>query len=281
MLSPRIRQFLRLQRLALALAGLSFGLVMSIGSDWLAGQGLALLPWIIGVALLSGLVSAFFFLRQPVGVEVAIRSPRTIRSPQEARQYGRRAFVGFVPLYTPKAGTAGAALSPAERAEAVAARDFERLQVEESNLYPTIKAIESHAASLEHCWLLATSGQQVAGSLPYAALLAIYLREKVGLTCKFYYGTAYTISLDDDALVLSKSYDQIQRVFEQAARLGLAPNELVADITTGVRSMTLGMILACLSGDQDVEFVGSRYNAEGRPEGELFPIIFSFEPALS
>lgn len=280
MLSPQIRQFLQLQRIAMALAGLSFGLLSSIFSDWLADQGFFLLPWLGVVAIISGLASAIFFLRKPVGVEVAIRSPQTIRSPEEAEQYARRGFIGFTPLYRPNPGTAAAALSAAERAEAVAALDFERLELEASNLYPTIRAITGHASRLEHCWLLATSGRNVSGSLLYAPLLAAYLHQKKGLKCKFYYGAAYSISLDDDALVLSKTYDQVQRVFEQAARLGLAPRELVADITTGVRSMTLGMVLACLSGDQDVEFVGSHYDALGQPAGELFPIIFSFEPNL-
>jgi hypothetical protein len=127
--------------------------------------------------------------------------------------------------------------------------------------------------------LLTTTGREVAGSRPYAPLLAAYLRQQ-GLKCKFHYGQPYCISLDDDALVLSKTYDQVQHIFQQAARLGLNPQELVADITTGVRSMTLGMVLACLNGDQDVEFIGTHYDAQGRPVGDLFPIIFSFEPTL-
>lgn len=280
MLSPRIRQFLRLQRMAMALAGLTFGLLTSLLADWLASQGLAVLPWLMGVALVSGLITVIFLMRRPVGIEVAIESPRTIRTPEEARQYARRGFIGFVPLYQPQAGTAAAGLSAEARAAALEARDFARLQVEESNLRPTIEAILSHASRLEYCWLLTTRGQATRGSTPYASLLATYLQEQKGVHCKFIYGEAYTISLDDDALVLSKTYDQVQRILAQAERLGLPPQEVIADITSGFRSMALGMILACLSGDQDVEFVGTRYNEAGRPEGELFPIIFSFEPTL-
>jgi hypothetical protein len=158
--------------------------------------------------------------------------------------------------------------------------DFDRLQVEESNLWPTIEAVVSHASRLEHCWLLATRGQHEPGSSPYAPVLAAYLRERKGVKCRFYYGEAYTISLDDDALVLSKAYDQVQRVVAQATRLGLPPQELVADITSGFRSMALGMVLACLNGDQDVQFEGTRYDKLGQPTGKLFPIIFGFEPTL-
>ena len=280
MLSPKIRQFLQLQRLALGLAAFMFGLITSVLSDWLGSSGTNLLPWIVGVALIAGLIGGIAWLRRPVGVEVAIRSPRTIRSTTEAEQYARRGFIGFVPLYRPKSNSLAANLSDAELAQAVEDRDFGRLQVEASNLQPAIEAIVSHAERLEYCWLLTTTGQEVTGSQPNARLLEHYLKQEKGLRCKFHYGAAYTIPLDDDALILSKTYDQVQRILQQAERLGLSPQEIVADITSGLRSMSLGMILACLSGDQDVEFIGTRYNARGEPEGELFPIIFSFEPAL-
>ncbi|MFQ5577273.1 MAG: hypothetical protein ACE5G8_09840, partial [Anaerolineae bacterium] len=193
---------------------------------------------------------------------------------------GRRGFIGFVSLYKPHAGTAAAALSPQERRQAVDALDFDRLQLEASNFRPIIEAIFSHKSELEHCWLLTTKGQQTPGSSPYAPLLVAYLRERKGIRCKFHHGEAYTISLDDDALIFSKTYDQVQRILKQTERLKIASQELVADITGGVRSMTLGMILACLNGDRDVEFVGTRYDERGEPAGDPFPIIFSFEPLL-
>ena len=280
MLTARFRQYLRWQRVLTLVAGLSLGLLSSVFSDWIANQGVRWLPWIAGVALLSSLGSALFLLRKPPGIEVAIESPLTIRSATEAAQVARRGFIGFVPLYRPQPGAAAAALDPTARAAAVEALDFEQLQLEASNLQPTITAIMSHATRLEHCWLLATSGQTAPGSLAYARLLAVYLRQQKGLRCKIHYGQAFTISLDDDALVLSKTYRQVQRIIAQTTRLGLSPREIVADITTGVRSMTLGMVLACLDGDQDVEFVGTHYNAQGEPEGDLFPIIFSFQPNL-
>lgn len=278
--SPQLRRFIQWQRMIMALFGVLFGLVLSVLSDWLVNQGLTYLPWIIVATLIIGLVGLVVTIRRPPGIEVAIRSPLTIRTETEARQYARRGFVGFVPLYKAKRDTAAAQLTAEARAAAVEAGDFDCLQVEDSNLQPTIEAILRHASRLEHCWLLATDGPAGRGSAPYAPLLARYLREKKGLTCRFYYGAAYTISLDDDALVLSKTYDQVQSILKQAHRLGLLPREVVADITTGFRSMTLGIVLACLDGDQDLEFVGTHYNQFGQPEGALFPIIFSFEPTL-
>ena len=279
MLSSRIRRFLRLRQIFSGLAGLGFGLLLSVLSNWLSEKWIGLLPWIAGVAVLMGLISLILSLREPFDIDVAIRSPLTIRSPHEAKLYARRGFVGFVPLYTPKPDTEAEKLSPEERLEAARALDFDRLQIEESNLWPTIQAILAHSSQLEHCWLLATRGRSVPGSLPYAKVLAEYLRQR-GMKCKFHYGDDYVIPLDDDALVLSKTFQQVRRVFREAIKLGIPPRDMVADITTGVRSMTLGMVLACLNGDQDIEFVGTHYNEMGRPVGDLFPLIFSFEPIL-
>jgi len=280
MLSHRIRRFLHVQQMLSGLAGLGFGLLLSVFANWLSEKWIWLLPWVAGIAVLAGLIGFFLSLRKPPGIDVAIQSPLTIRSPQEAKKYARRGFVGFVPLYTPRRGTEAEKLTPEERLRAAKALDFDRLQVKESNLWPTIQAILAHSSRLEHCWLLATRGQEVTGSLPYARVLAEYLRRREGVNCKFHYGGEYTIPLDDDALVLGKTFREVQRVFQEAARLGIPPPEMIADITTGVRSMTLGMVLACLHGDQDIEFIGTHYDETGRPVGELFPLIFSFEPVL-
>lgn len=280
MIPPHVRRFLRMQRIAMTMAGLCFGLLLSVFANWLSEKLVWLIPLVITAALISGVIGVVLYLRKPVSVEVLIRTPRTIRSPADAQRYARRGFVGFVPLYTPKRGMAADALSPEERLKAAEALEFDRLDVEASNLQPTIEAIVSHADRLEHCWLLATKGSNVPGSLPYARLLAEYLRQRKKMQCDFHYGEPLSISLDDDALVLSKTYDQVRQILKEAELKGLSAQEVVADMTTGVRSMTLGMVLACLDGDHDVEFVGTRYDERGQPTGKLFPVIFSFEPVL-
>lgn len=280
MFLSNIRRHIRLQQFMTGATGLVIGILLSVLANFLSEQWLRLVPWLLILALGLGAYTAFLFVRNPPGIEVAIRAPIVIRTPQEAQQYARRGFVGFVPLYTPKRGSPADQLSIADRKEAVDTLDFDRLQLEESNFQPTIVAIQSHASRLEHCWLLATRGSNSPGSLPYARLLAEYLHQRKGLNCSFYYGEEYSITLDDDAIVLSKTYDQVRRVFAEAFRMGIASSEMVADIVTGFRSMTLGMILSCLDKDQDIEFVGTHYNELGNPGGDLFPIVFSFEPLL-
>ena len=281
MFSARIKEFLRFQRLAMASAGMSFGLLVSVFSNWLSEQGIGWLPWVIGVAIVSGAASAVYFFRQSVGIKVSIQSPRTIPTAGEAKPDPRGGVTGFVSPARPPTDRAAAELTPAAPPQAIATRDFDRLQLESSNLWPLIEAILSHQSELEHCWLITTAaGPNTPASAPYALLVEAYLRTRKNLHCKFYHGQIYSIPLDDDALVLTKTYEQVKHILSQAKRLKIAPQELVADITGGLRSMTLGMILACLDREQDVEFIGTRYDENGAPTGNLFPIIFSFEPEL-
>ena len=275
----QFRRFLKPKRLTGGLAGFCFGVLIAAITDTLAAQSVAILSAIAIVALIAWLVS--LLIQYPSDIEVSIHSPQTIRNQYEAQHYSRLAFVGFVPLYRPKRGTAAAALTPEERQTAVDALDFDRLQLEESNLEPTIAAICAHQSQLQHCWLIATLGAEAPGSLPYARLLAEYLRQRKGLTCDFHYGQQYAVPLEDDALVLSKTYDLIRRVFTESKRHNIPQHGIVADITTGFRSMTLGMVLASLDRSRDIEFIGTHYNSDGEPQGDLTPIIFSFEPALN
>lgn len=278
MLTSRLRRFLHLQQLSFWIAGTASGIVLSVLANYLTDN----LDWLyivvaIGVAaLVVGVVTS---MRKINEIEVAIHAPQTIDTPAEAKMYARKAFVGFVPLYKAKEHTPAAQLTPTERHDAVVDLAFDRLCVEESNLKPTIEAIVAHSASLQHCWLLTTAGKDKAGSHPYARLLAEYLRQCKGLTCEFHYGPEYTISLDADAAVLGKTYDHVKQVLGEAADKQIGHNEIVADITTGVRSMVLGMVLACLDKDRDIEFIGTNYDDNGRPSGPLLPIIFGFELA--
>lgn len=283
MINSRVRRVLRLEQFAIAFTSVAFGLLMSILANRLSDQMSNLIPFILVVAVIGAIATAFLYLRQRPGAEVVIRAPITIRTPQEGLNNARRGYIGFVPLFKPSRASAANQLTPEERQHAVDVMDFAALDLPNSNLQPTITAITTHASRLEHCWLFTTAGtnKSAKGSQPYASLLAAYLKRECGLDCQFYYGDAYRISMDDDALVLDKTYRQVRQVFSQAERLGLEPREIIADITTGTRSMMLGIVLACLDLDHDIEFIGSDYNMEGQPEGPLIPMIFSVEAHIA
>jgi hypothetical protein len=280
MFSSRFRRYLRLQQISTAIASLFVGMLLSVFSNWLSEQWQNLLPLIVALTVIAVGFWLFVMIRQPAGIDVLIRAPRTFRAVSEEKIYARSGFVGFVPIFTPKAGSKAERLTLPKREGAIQNLDFDTLNLEESNLAPTIKAILAHRSRLQHCWLLSTRGKEIAGSLPVARLLAEYLKQKHGVSCHFHYSEEESIMLDDDALVLSKTYELVRRVFFAAEKMGLPAREMVANITTGFRSMTLGMILACLDKDRDIEFVGTQYDQKGKPASDLVPITFSFETVL-
>ena len=62
------------------------------------------------------------------------------------------------------------------------------------------------------------------------------------------------------------AYEAVREVFErEAAEEGLAPEEIIADITGGTKPLTAGMVLAALTASGALEYVESERDAEGRP----------------
>jgi hypothetical protein len=278
MIPPRIRKYLGFSQLVTSIASLLFGMTISIASNFLSDQWSKFLPYFGGATLVALGLSFWVWLHKPAGMDILIRAPRTVTTEAEALRYARRGFISFVPLFT-QHGPPSENLAPDERELAIKNLDFEKLHFEKSNLAPTIKAILTHASQLEHCWLLSTTSKNGPGTQKTARLLAEYLKQNYKLSCQFHYGDDLCVTMDEDTEILQKTYDIVKEIFEKAERsLGILGKEMVVNITTGVRSMTLGMVLACLDGERDIEFIGTKYDDNtGKPTGDLLPITFSFE----
>ncbi len=69
----------------------------------------------------------------------------------------------------------------------------------------------------------------------------------------------------------------VRSVFEQfAPRVGLAPSDIIADMTGGTKSMTAGMVLACSDFNAVLEHVPTRFSGAGQPMLPLDPIEVIF-----
>ena len=53
---------------------------------------------------------------------------------------------------------------------------------------------------------------------------------------------------------------------ELEARYKPDDSGILVDLTGGVRSMQVGVLLACLRPEQDIHLVGSRYTQDGKPD---------------
>lgn len=278
----RLRRAFQIRQLTAILTGFTAGLLVDLLSDWLGESGTGLVPVIVAVCVVGFLLSAWFWLRDPGRVGLRLEPVKTVRTEAEKQRTARRGMIACVSLYRPTGRSQAAELSPEEWRTAAEQLDYHALDLVNSNLAPTIDAITTHASRLEHCWLIGTSNTdpQVPGSGIYAPVLEAYLQQECGVECNIHYGSDLDVSLQDDALVFNRTVELMQIIFKEAEGLGLAPADMVADFTSGIRSMSLGIILACLDGDRDIQMIGTRYGADGRWTEDRFPIIFGFEPIL-
>ena len=275
-------KILRPTTLIPAIAGFLLAILLDVLVNTIAGLGGQVLTAVFILTLLFGLLALWFSARpQPTRVKI---EPVPLDTPANRLIHARRGLIAFVSLYQPKDQNQQAkpgAVVPA-RVAAAQKGDYEALDLENSNLATIIATIAAHAHRLEHCWLIATTtGSPDTSSLTYLPPLIAYLKKKHGLKIQFHTGANYAIRIDrDDALITNQTRSLVNRIYEEAHALKLAEQDVVADFSGGYRSMTLGMILACLNKGRDIQFAGTRYDANARPTGDIFPILFNFEAEL-
>jgi hypothetical protein len=118
-------------------------------------------------------------------------------------------------------------------------------------------ALEHHHRSggAAHCWLVM---QDITPVREAFNQLSQKLLEQ-GLATRLH--PIYIRQLDVQA-----AYTAVRAVFErEAVEEGIAPSEVIADITGGTKPLTAGMVLAALTVGGELEYVESERDAAGRP----------------
>jgi hypothetical protein len=123
-------------------------------------------------------------------------------------------------------------------------------------------AIEYHLdeETLQVLWLIASSQ-----TLAVAGELAERYRGRINAIC---WGEDYRVDPDR----VEYTYNLVQRIFEQESLdRKLAPQEIIADITGGMKPMTAGMALACLAHNRDMQYMVSVRDESGEPRRDVPP----------
>lgn len=150
-----------------------------------------------------------------------------------------------------------------------------------SNLHTLLTAIKAHGSSLERIWLLGTADpEQGRGSGSIFNDLKGYIlrnKESLGLQNEVIVDYLGLIPMKFDNQVTECARRAVDEVFDHAADYGLKQRDIIADCTGGTKSMTLGVILACLEEDRDIQLIGSEYKPDGWPDGATAsPMIFEY-----
>ncbi|NKQ38575.1 MAG: hypothetical protein HF967_03715 [Methanosarcinales archaeon] len=147
-------------------------------------------------------------------------------------------------------------------------KKYEMFDLENSNLGHNIKSILTHSTKLKHCWIVGSyvkdSKSITSSSINFIEILIEYLKQEKNLQCTFHYGKQYAIPISNDALICKKSYKLTNDIFIEAKEdYNLIPKDIIVDVTGGTKSMNLGLILASLHKDKDLQIIGSDYDLNG------------------
>jgi len=121
--------------------------------------------------------------------------------------------------------------------------DF-RSRVFQTNWGPLAVAAEYHGEALRHCWLLCS--REVVASFSHAQALVRRFAPRAA---------CYKVDITEPNNILDVQ-ERIKHIYDALApEQHLAPEQVIADITSGLSSMTGGMILATLDEDRNLEYL--------------------------
>ncbi len=263
--------------LALLAGLLSLGsnIITNVASEWISAQMNWLLVTVI--ALLFGGIM-YFYVRSKQTIEVSIALD-ALRTAQEEERCAQRGLIVFLSLYRALDGPAKT-LTAAQIDQAVKNLDYVALDLDNTRnttLGHPIRAIKAHQKKLERCWLISTQARTPGKrqSFDYAPVIEKYIKDQINPNIAVHW-KEYILTLDIEEKVCRDAYRLVQQIYSEANRLGIKKNEMITDVTGGVRGIMLGAVLACLDKDEDVEYIGADYDEAGNPTGPSFPVIVEY-----
>ena len=233
------------------------------------------------VSLLLGVLVGIW-----LGKNIKVKMEVTIDRMEEERQrHAKKGIILIMSRYTSFFG-AVKLMQEKEIKEALEEKNYEAFDLEKSNLGHSIKSVLTHSAKLEHCWIIGSyaedSSSVMSSSINFIETFIEYLKKEKGVECEFHHGEKYAIPMHDDASICGKAYELTNEIFTEAKKgHKLEPKDIIVDVTGGTKSMNLGLTLASLHKDRDIQVIGTEYDRDGNPVAdESYPVRIHFEPKI-
>lgn len=119
-----------------------------------------------------------------------------------------------------------------------------------------LKVVAHHQPALRHCWLVATKD-----SLQTAIELAAEIRRN--WPAVQVHDAELSNLVDPD--YSQGTWQRVENIYAQARELGLKEEDIVSDITGGLKPMTAGMAIACLPRNRPLQYLKTVRDKDGRP----------------
>ncbi len=233
------------------------------------------------VVIISIIVFIFLHYRKKYSVEI---HTYVLKEEHEKAEKAQR---GLVLLLTPLNSFNSLQVYKSENPEkyekAIIEMDLDVLNLEDtsrSNYGHLITALKAHQTMLEHVWLICSRSKLdlTVQSLNYAPLMEKFIIERINKKIKVHYGLEYSVLLDDDSSVCRASFDLTKKIYKEAKKLKIKTKEIITDATGGTKSISTGVILACLNKDENIQLIGTAYDDNGKPKGEPYPVVIQYAP---
>jgi hypothetical protein len=212
-----------------------------MGREWLAALGAAALA-----LLLFGLAVGWMWLNYRRNLRLPMRVAN-LKRPEPHR--------GLIASLSPYRDLGRAKAKTPEEAVGrlgnVADDQEARADLLQSNWGPLLVALEHHGEAMTHCWLLCSRGEKGSHAQFAAAaqMVRIVTNKADGeIVCQ-------EVEIEEPHNV-GEVARKVQEIYEEA-RTGanLTAGEIIADFTSGLASMSAGMVLATLGAEQEVEYL--------------------------
>lgn len=118
-------------------------------------------------------------------------------------------------------------------------------------------ALQAHRASLDLVWFIVTAETQA----EYAQLPNHWWGKAVG-----------TLELVHDHYLPDETRNAVERAISHAAVHGIAPADLICDLTGGTKAMTIGAFAACMEYGVAVQMTPALYDQARKPSSIALPI---------
>lgn len=120
---------------------------------------------------------------------------------------------------------------------------------------PAVGAIRHHESTLKYLWLIFTPPPDQEPSSPYRSSYSIAQQLRSEYQQR---GVVVDMLEVRDPDNPEEVFAKAQYAYQAAARFGLSPADVLADITGGTKSMTVGLAFAGLPSSRDLQFMKPR-----------------------
>ncbi len=256
---------MRFRRFTLRLRGL-LGLFLVAGFQLLAGAvpdamtAFQEQKWFQAISISIGVLGVFgvviwsFLQTEP---KAELLPPIQIKTPRDTR----RGLLVVVSDFKPKNPFDGSIEEAFNKA--MSSNNFEPLKLENSNYQPCLQAVQAHISPqmshergrLEVVWLMSTTASSSGAHVLAAYLRSIYPTLTVYMARDAGYNE---LEIPDgtpqDTEVIHRAKAVAEFVFKDAQKRKFKAGDVVADVTGGSKTMSVGLTLACLATDRDIQY---------------------------